>query len=112
MLFLVSHEVKSEVWQSVQLGSFLRSQHYDVSVTLHCSRCFQHLSPFASQSEEADLLLSVLELYRRNEVQTMMRKLHWDGGLGSEPYHLDVICATIFDYFKAQRRWQKVCFCI
>eukprot|EP00210_Caulerpa_lentillifera_P004365 g4163.t1 len=101
------HEVETEMWQGTQLGSFLRSQHYDVSVTLHCSRCFQHLSPLMTHSDETELLDAVVELYRRNEIQSKLRKLHWDSGQGSEPYHLDVVCATILDYFKSRRRWQK-----
>lgn len=86
----------------------MRSELYDVSVTLHCSRAFQHMTFFKSQHDETDLLNSVTELYRLQLAQIAMERIQWDKGQGTEPYHMDVICTALLEHFKKRRRWQKV----
>ena len=96
------------MWRGAYVGCFLRSELYDASVTLHCSRAFQHMAFFREQEDEEELLQQVEILYQCGEAQRAQQRLHWDKGQGTEPHHMDVVCTSLLDHFKKRRRWQKV----
>jgi len=100
--------VTHDIWVGACVSGFLRSNLLDLH-TLHRLGGTKRVEPVASLEAEDQLLVCVEHIYRTDALQHGLVDLQPDSGQGVRAEDTDLLCATLYHFFRRRQRLEQAC---